>query len=156
MSFGLAYRVQTNLGYELHLVYNAFVVQSSLTHESMTNESSVSDFSWTVTTRPEQIEAVCTTAHLIIDSSIAYLETLTALEDLLYGSDVGDSYLPSPAEVRELFNEHSILRVTNHPDGTFTVEGPMDAIVMLDDTTFQITWPSVVQLDAVTYRISSL
>jgi hypothetical protein len=64
--------------------------------------------------------------------------------------------LPDPQEIFDIFEANSILRVVDNGDGTFTVTGPDDAITMLDDTTFEIDWPSVVVIDSNTYEISSL
>jgi hypothetical protein len=81
-------------------------------------------------------------AHLIVDPAVAYSWTITALEDVLYGSDSGPGRLPTPIEVFNLFEVNSILQVAEYSDGTFTVTGPDEAILMLDADTFEISWPS--------------
>jgi hypothetical protein len=81
---------------------------------------------------------------------------LADLEALIYGDDDNDPVLPSPTEVLEIFESHTTLRITDNGDGSWTATGPDSAIVMLDATTFQITWPSAIFIDATSYKISSL
>lgn len=151
-NFGLSYRVKSDDSYKIHLVYNAMLGPSGLLYQ----QANTTPFSWSFTTKPVTIPGAKISAHLIIDASKAYLWTVTALENLLYGSDSGLAHLPTPEEVLDIFEVNSILRVIDHGDGSFTVTGPDDAIQMLDATNFQITWPSAVIIDEVSYRISSL
>lgn len=151
-SFGLSYRVDSDGGYKIHLVYNVVVSPTSFDYR----QSDTDSFSWVFTTRPLPIPGVRLSAHLIIDTSKAYSWTVAVLEDILYGSETEAARLPLPEEVLDIFEANSILQVIDHGDGTFTVNGPNSAIQMLDTTTFQITWPSAVYIDAVSYTISSL
>lgn len=146
--FGLSYRTET----KLHILYNVLVSPSPSANEQ--RETGI--FSWPFTTRPIQMPEGQRSAHLVIDTSIAYSWTVTALEEILYGSSAEDARLPDPTEVLAIFEDNSILQVIDHGDGSFTVTGPDDAITMLDETTFQITWPSATYLDAETYTIHSL
>jgi hypothetical protein len=137
-------------------VYNVVVSPSVYIYQQTDSES----YSWDFTSLPVEIPlswyGAVRTAHLIIDADVAYIETLAALEDVLYGTDEEDPRLPFPEEVFQIFEDHSILIVTDNGDGTFTVTGPDSAIIMLDPDTFQITWPSAVYIDADTYTIHSL
>jgi hypothetical protein len=151
-SFGFSYRISTAKSSKIHLVYNARFSPGGTAHK----QSEVDLISWDFTTLAIPIPEVAMSAHLIVDADVAYSETVQALEDILYGSDSISARFPSPEEVLEVFEEHSILRVIDHGDGTFTITGPDEAIQMLSSTTWQITWPSAIYIDAVTYSISSL
>ena len=94
-------------------------------------------------------------AHLIIDSTIAHPAAIQAVEDILYGSIDGVSRLPDPEELIAIFERHAIFVVIDHGDGTWTAIGPDDSIQMINTSTFQITWPSVIFLSEDTYQISS-
>lgn len=146
--FDLSYRVQN----KIHLVYNVLIQSPS----HITQQLDTDPFSWNFTTMAMSVPGERMSAHLIVDESKAYSWTIVALEDLLYGSESGGAHLPSPEEVLAIFDVNSILKVTNHGDGSFTVEGPDETIQMLDATTFEITWPSAVYIDAVSYTLSSL
>jgi len=150
--FGMSYRVQTKKGYKIHLVYNVLVGPAPKLYQ----QQGVDFHRWSFTTKPLPIPEVGFSAHLVVDSTEAYSWTLTALETILYGDDAETSRLPSPQEVMDIFEENSILRIIDHGDGTWTAIGPDSAIQMLDSTTFEITWPSAVYIDAVSYTIHSL
>lgn len=151
-TFGLSYRVQTNGSYKIHILYNVLVKKNDQNYE----QEDPSIFSWDFTTKPITIPDARTTAHLVIDASVAYPWTLEALENALYGSEEAESRLPSPTEVIDIFDVNSILRVIDNGDGTWTATGPDEAFDMLDTTTFEITWPSAIFIDEETYELSSL
>lgn len=151
-AFGLSYRVKTDNSYEIHIIYNISAFPSGQVYQQSETEPIIWDF----TTKPEKILYAKPSSHIIVKVEIAYSWTLSALEEILYGSDSIYAHLPSPNEILNIFEENSILRVIDHGDGMFTVTGPDEAIQMLDESTFEITWPSVVILDSVSYKISSL
>lgn len=151
-SFGLSYRVKSGDDYKIHLVYNALISPGGFSYKPFEAES----FSWEFSTKPLPIPGGrLISAHLIVDTSKAYPWTVTAFENVLYGSESDVARLPFPSEVLDIFDVNSILKVTDNGDGSFTVEGPDDVIQMIDPTTFQITWPSAVYIDEDSYTLSS-
>lgn len=146
--FGMSYRVDN----KIHLVYNVLIQSPSHTTEQLETEP----FSWDFTTTPMSVPGERMSSHLIVDEQKAYAWTITQLENLLYGSDEGGARLPSPEEVLAIFDVNSILKVTDNGDGTFTIDGPDDAVIDNGDGTFSVTWPSVVIIDSNEYSISSL
>jgi hypothetical protein len=147
-SFGLSYRTND----KIHLVYNVLLAPEQQSHTQKSTDS----FSWSFSTLPIDMPDNTLGSHIIIDTNIAYSSTIEDLENVLYGTEAENARLPTPFEIFDIFEENSILRVIDHGDGTFTVEGPDSAIQMLDSTTFEITWPSAVYIDAVSYTIHSL
>lgn len=150
-NFSLCYRVKTKDSHKIHLIYNARVIPTQRTYEQF----DVSAFSWVFTTKAVEIPGGWIGSHLVIDVFNAYPDAIQDLEDMLYGSDINNSRLPSPAELFEIFEANAVLKVIDHGDGTFTVEGPDEAIKMLNPTTFEITWFTAIYIDDVTYKISS-
>jgi hypothetical protein len=150
--FGLSYRVQTDHGYKIHLVYNALATPSQGNYVY----ASASSFSWDLTTRGAKSAEGIYVSHLVIDSEEAYPWTIEALENTLYGTDELPPRLPSPDEVLDIFEENSILRIIDHGDGTWTAIGPDDVVSMIDATTFQINYETAVYIDANTYTVHSL
>lgn len=162
-SFGLSYRTRigndltgTDHGYKIHIVYNALATPSQRTNKTFESSIDPFDFSWDITTRPPASTGYKRTAHLVIDSRLTNPQTISAVEDILYGTDSNAARIPSLVELVNVFETNTVLTVTDHGDGTYTVTGPPEAIQMLDSTTFQITWPSAVYIDAESYTISSL
>lgn len=151
-AFGLCYRVLMNKGYKLHIVYNVLVKPAEAKYQTNGSEP----FSWNFTSLPVPIPGNSRSSHLIVDSNVAYPWAVAALEDILYGSESGAPRLPTPTEIFDVFENSSVLQVIDNEDGSFTIIGPDEAVVELDPTTFSINWPSVVQIDAHNYTISSL
>lgn len=147
-SFGLSYRDRTRV----HLVYNALISPGGHSYK----HSEVDPFSWDFTAKPVTVPGAGRSAHIIIETATAYSWTLAALEDVLYGSESTDAHLPLPEEVFQIFEDNSILQIIDHGDGSWTAIGPDDVVQMLDETSFQISWPSAVYIDADSYTIHSL
>lgn len=151
-TFDLSYRTMTEKSYQLHLIYNVLLQPTEHTYQ----QNDADPFSWDFTTTPVLVPENARSAHLTVEAGLAYSWTLEALEDVLYGSDSQNPNLPSPTGIYDIFEENSILRIIDHGDGTWTAIGPDEAIVMLDSTTFEITWPSAVYISSDTYTIHSL
>jgi hypothetical protein len=151
-SFGLSYRVMTDKAYRIHLVYNVLLGPPSITW----GQRDVSSYRWNFTTVPVEVFGALPSAHLVVDTGVAYSWTVAALEDVLYGTDSAAPRMPTPTEIFEIFEENAILRIIDHGDGTWTAIGPDSVVSMIDATTFEIDWPSANYIDAVTYTVSSL
>ena len=160
--FNLSYRTMvmndqaSEPTYLIHLVYNAVVSPSNRSYSSLGSSAQALTFEWNLETVPEILPSGEFSAHFIINSAIAYPWAMTALEDILYGSTVNDSRFPSVTELFNIFENASILRITDNGDGTWTADGPDEAFSFGPDGYFEITWPSVIYIDTNTYRISSL
>lgn len=160
-SFGFAYRsmvgndLNPEHGYQIHLVYNALAAPTQKTYATVSDNAEPSAFSWAITTRPPAVVGYKRTSHITIDSRSTDSAVLQAIEDALYGDEENPPSLPTIAEIIELYDAFYSFVVTDMGDGSFTVSGPDDAIVSLDDVLVQITWPTVVEVDSETYTISS-
>lgn len=142
--------------YLIHIVYNALIKPTQRTLQTISDSIDVATFSWDFETNPLRM-GDRRGSHLIIDSRLAYPWALEELETILYGSTTTTSTLPSPEFLLQLFEDASILKVTNHGDGTVTIEGPDDIVKMVGTNLWQIgPWPSVIQIAEHTYRASSL
>lgn len=150
--FGLSYRIKTNQGYQIHLVYNALATLS----ERQRQQNEITTFSWLLSSRGVLVPKASAVAHLVIDSAQAYSSTISALEDLLYGAEGSSAQMPSPTEVLDVFEENSILRIIDNGDGTWTAIGADDIVMMTGATTFAIDYKTAVYIDANTYTIHSL
>jgi hypothetical protein len=110
-TFGLAYRTQlgndvdgTDHGYKLHLVYGALAAPSEKAYGTINDTPEAITFSWDVSTTPVDVPGLKPTASMTIDSTKVDADTLTQLENLLYGTAGADPRLPLPAEVLDLFS----------------------------------------------------
>jgi hypothetical protein len=108
--FGLAYRTLLgndtdgqDHGYKLHLVYGAQASPSEKAYATVNDSPEAIAFSWEFSTTPVQVAGHKPTSILTIDSTKSDPDTLSDLEDMLFGTVGDDARLPSPAEVIELF-----------------------------------------------------
>lgn len=157
--FGFCYRSyvgnaleENDLGYRLHIIYNALALPSPRRYNTLNDSAEPSLYVWNITARPPAISGYKPTAQLVIDSLTTPAELLGNIEAILYGSEIDDPRLPLPQEIFEM--GFGIIVVDNG-DGSFSITGPDEALVMLDATTFEITSPSVIIIDLDTYEISS-
>lgn len=114
-AFGFCYRTRIGNdiqfeehGYKLHLIYGCTVSPSEKAYQTINDSPEAITFSWEMTTTPVAVKGYKPTASLVIDSTKFTGDKatkLTALEDVLYGTDAGtgtdatDPRLPLPDEV---------------------------------------------------------
>lgn len=112
-SFGFAYRTlkgndekYNEYGYILHLVYGAKASPSQRSHATVNESPEAITFSWTISTIPVSVTAIDNlkpTALVEIDSTQVPAEFLKKLEDILYGTENAEGYLPLPDEIIKLY-----------------------------------------------------
>lgn len=107
--FGLCYRTAigndtdgNEHGYKLHIVYGCQASPSEKQYSTVNDSPEAITFSWEVSTTPVNVNGKKPTATLIIDSTKADKTKLTALEDILYGSESVEPRLPLPDEIKTL------------------------------------------------------
>ena len=120
--FGFAHRVkiandtasESDDGYKWVLIYNATANPSEQSHETVNENPDAMTYSWEFTTTPSVLDETAITVTLPtgmtlkpmskieIDSRYVAAAKLTALEDLLCGTNNANSTLPSPEEVINL------------------------------------------------------
>jgi len=108
-AFGLSYRTLigneikgNELGYKLHLLYNATAAPSEKSYNTVNDSPETSTLSYELTTTPITAQGFKNTALITIDSTKVAKANLTALENILYGAGEGQNVkarLPKPAEV---------------------------------------------------------
>lgn len=108
--FGFSYRTEVvndslgrAYGYKLHLVYNALAGVSEREHTTINESPEFEELSYEFTTTKIDVAGAKPTAHLVIDSTKVSAESLSAVEDILYGTAVADARLPLPNEVASFF-----------------------------------------------------
>lgn len=111
--FGLCYRTfvgndveGTDHAYELHLIYNAYVVSTgSGSYSTLSSDMSVDTMSWDFEAIPVEIGDLDPSAEFVIDSRRITPEKLSGLEDILYGTAETEPRLPYPEELMEYLEE---------------------------------------------------
>lgn len=111
-TFGMAYTttlgndVDSNAhGYKLHLIYGALASPSEKSYSTINDSPEAITFSWEFSTTPVNVAGFKPTANIVIDSTKATPEKLTALEKILYGDAQTEARLPLPDEVASIMGE---------------------------------------------------
>lgn len=160
-SFGLSYRtligndLDPELGYKIHLIYNATVVPPSISRQTKTNEINPTEFSWEIQAVPMMIEGYRPTAHIEIDTRHMDSLRLSQLEDMLYGSDTVPAHLPDPQTIFDLLTYGEGIIITDNGDGTWSAQGSYHNIYMIGDGIFQIDNIDAIDHGDGSYTISS-
>lgn len=155
--FDFCYRtMQADGDYKIHIVYNAIATPTQRNHSTLSYNMDVELFSWNLSTRPELIPDAKSSAHFVVDTTQVNPGLVEDLEARLYGTEDSLASMPTVTELLWIFEENAVFRVTDNGDGTATISGPDSAVQMLNATTAQLMWPSVIFVGNETYQISSL
>lgn len=90
-------------GYKIHLLYNLLAVSSDVEIETLKDTLEPKAFEWTLTGTPPRMFGGRPTNHISLDSRLLDPVRLQNFERLLYGSDIGNPFLPTLVEVLEFF-----------------------------------------------------
>lgn len=162
-SFGLCYRTLigndlegSEHGYKIHLIYNALVTPPERTFATVSGDSSPSDFSWKITTKPIAFPGYKPTSHLILDSRFIDPITLGLIEEKLYGSDAVNSHLPDFTELLAQLDDPLVFNLIDNGDGTYEIDAP-SSIMTIDTVAglFGLTWPTADYNGDGTFTISN-
>lgn len=114
--FGFSYRTKVgndeeglNLGYKIHLVYNALAGPVQRNNVTINDSAEPLTLSWDITTAPMEISGFKPSAHFIIDSRKTPKSVLSLIEDVIYGTSISAPRLPSVEELVYLFDSFMML-----------------------------------------------
>lgn len=146
--FNLAYRTGLGndvdgleLGYKLHLIYNALAQPSSRNNQTLNDNPEPNTLSWDITTAPPRMMGYAPTAHMVVDSTKTPPEMLSNLENILYGTDINPPKLPSQIEMLAFFGAYVPFTVTDLGAGEYSAQGT--AVAIATPATFTIFHESV-------------
>jgi hypothetical protein len=108
--FGLAYRTEIgddahpgmDAGYKLHFVYNCTVSPSGRSYATINNSPDAITFSWEASSTPTNATGYKAVSTITIDSTKVDSAKLTAIEEMIYGSNSADSKMPTPDDLLRL------------------------------------------------------
>lgn len=104
--FGLCYKTiigndvkGNDYGYKLHIVYGCLASPSSKDYQTINDSPEAISLSWEFKSTPVPVTDQKPTATLVIDSTKVNETTLTAIEEVLYGTDTIEASLPLPDDI---------------------------------------------------------
>lgn len=120
--FGLSYRTKigNDLGYKLHLVYNAVAKSSNIVHSTINSAADIPILSWTINTTPLSYPGLNPSAHIVFDSTKTKPEVLGFVETILYGDDANDGRLLTLFELSNIFENWNPLLIDYSDSGFST------------------------------------
>ncbi len=160
-SFGLSYRVLVGddllpeSGYKIHILYNLTAIPDTKTYETITSSKAPMEFSWHLSSIPENVPGYRPTAHIVFNVSEMHPLFVLDLEEMLYGTDTTDPQIPSLQEVVDWAIGWARLQIIDHGDGTWSAIDHGEFIQLLDETMIQINAENAVYLNETTYTITN-
>lgn len=109
-AFGFCYRTELgndqnpNAGYLIHIIYNCTASPSERNYETVNDSPDAITFSWEINSNPVNVSGHKPTSEIVIDSTKLTSAKLTAIENMLYGSESGSATLPDPDLVISTIN----------------------------------------------------
>lgn len=153
--FGFSYRTQHGAdSHKLHLVYNVLVRDTSRAWSTISDRPNPSLFDWDIYAASEPVPGASPAARLTMEAP-RDPSVLEEIEDILYGSDTTEPRLPSPAEIVDLYEAATLLRITYNGDGSYTAEGPDSMVRLLADGAFEIDAPTAFFVDEDIFTVHS-
>ena len=123
-------------GYQIHLVYGCMATIGTRSRKSLSNTPEPTIFTFDVVCTPVKLPGFRPAAHYVIDTRGMDQSKIDELEALLYDGIVG--HLPDPLIFFDLMNYGDAIVVTDHSDGTFSVEGSNENVVtVLSDSSLE-------------------
>lgn len=108
-AFGFAYQSiigndikQNDYGTKLHLWYGCKAAPTERANATVNDSPEPANPSWSITSTPVDVPGHRPTSVLTIDSTKATPAKWQALLDIIYGTELTEAYLPTPAQVIEL------------------------------------------------------
>lgn len=161
--FSLCYRTLigndvdgTGHAYRIHLVYNALATPTEKNYRSIGGEVDPTTFNWTFTTiAPRNSVGFYSTAHVILDSTRIDQGMMELLETYLYGNLNGDPRMLTLEDLVAIIDAGLGFRVTDNLDGTWTLIGNSNEVIMTSPTSFILSQDKVVSTGPDSYTIST-
>lgn len=115
--FGLCYRtfVGPELGYKIHIVYNALASPTRRSHSTINAAGTPTTLAWKIDAVPPVRKKYRPSAHYIFDSLLMPEDILDTLEDILYGTENTPPRLPDPGEIENIVAKWAPLVIVPQP-----------------------------------------
>jgi len=162
--FGLSYRsligdgVQGDaLGYKINIVYNLIAIPADRSDETQSDEATAGEFEWSLIASPSDVLGFRPTAHIVIDSRFADQQLLEQIENIIYGNDLEQAYLPAMEDLLQILEQFFLITIVDHGDGSWSaIDESGEYVHPLSGGEFEILDTNAIYLDEETFRISSM
>lgn len=145
-------------GYFLRFVYNATASATKSGAKTAEVNASADNLSWLIRARPDSVLGRAPSASFYINSTEIDPEKMALIEDALYGTESTPPRILYPTEILSILEMNIHLIVTDNLDGTATIEGGAPFLNDITEHTFELTAPTLVELEGVfgAYSVTSV
>lgn len=104
-TFGFVYRTNigndatSEAGHKYHLAWGLTASPSEQTHDTINDSPDATTLSWEYTSTPVNVTGYKPTSSMVIDTTKVDPEKVKALEEVLFGTESSDPWLPMPDDV---------------------------------------------------------
>lgn len=158
--FDLSYRTRVgndldpDFGYKIHILYNVTVIPKDKGYTTISDSPGISEFEWDLLAVPEDVDGFHPSAHVIFDSTHTTDALMSAIEEMLYGSDTENASLLSMSELIPFLDTLVDIQVVDNGDGTWTLTTDLEDVVFVDDGVFTLSNVNATFIDEDTYSLS--
>lgn len=107
-------------GYKINVAYNLLATPTDRSYQTKSNDPSLVEFEWDLSSVPEELPGFRPTAHFIIESDEIDPWLLEEFEQKLYGTYESDPYLPHLSDLLIFMRDWARVTIVDHGDGTWT------------------------------------
>jgi len=107
-------------GYKINVAYNLIATPNDRNYASRSNDPSLVEFGWDITSVPEELPGFRPTAHFIIESDEVDPWLLEEIEKKLYGTYDDNPYLPELSDLLVFMRDWARVTIIDNGDGTWT------------------------------------
>lgn len=141
--------------YILNVAYNCWPYLAESLYSTLTDSPSITGYTVTITPLPiMNLGSYRPIGIFRIDSANVSPAAFASLESMFYGSLSTTPQLPQILDIKTYLSTFET--IVDNGDGTWTAQGPDWRFNVLNSTTVELDWDSVVFLDANRYTISSI
>lgn len=142
--------------YRIHIVYDAVAIPETRAYRTLGLDASAEELSWRIEAVPSSVSGYRPTSHVILDTRRISPWVVADIEEILYGSDESDPYLPSIESFSGFLKGYDRIIITDNGDGTWTASTDREDAILVDSNgLFTIVDANATFIDPETYEISS-
>jgi hypothetical protein len=164
-AFDLSYRTLlgndlegTDRGYRIHIFYNVLATPTIGDYATMSDSAKPVEFSWTLSATPKVVYGYGPTTHVSLDSTEIVQRRLRAVEEIIYGTDETDPWLPDVEVLKIILTADYEVLIIDLGDGRWAAVDISHFQTHLsfteDPTEFQLIDVNALYLSATTYQVS--
>lgn len=112
-TFGFVYRTnigsdastESSEGYKYHLSWGLTASPSEQTHDTINDSPDATTLSWECSSNPVNVTGHKPTSSMVIDTTKVDPDKLKALEEVLFGTEDSDAWLPMPDDIIKILTD---------------------------------------------------